>query len=105
MDITIYRDGLKLQGRLDKPLQEKCPVAILFHGFCGDIGHHPDHVYQKMTDALNENSIAVLRFDFNDHGLYGPNQPLMIEKVVNFLSNRRYRLNPQKSRDTPYPLC
>ena len=68
MDISIKRDGLTLCGRLDKSLEGKCPIAILFHGFGCDLGYQSEDAFQKITDALTQEGIAVIRFDFNGHG-------------------------------------
>lgn len=68
MDIAIKRDGLTLRGKLDKPVEGNCPIAIFFHGFAVDIGYTPDSPYKKIADALLKAGIAVIRFDFNGHG-------------------------------------
>ena len=44
---------------------EKCPVAILMHGFMGN----KNGMLEKMTaDKLAELGVASVRFDFNGHG-------------------------------------
>lgn len=68
MDVKIIRDGLYLYGRIDKANAEKTPVAILFHGFAGNLGYEKGCLYQKITDALTKIGISVVRFDFNGQG-------------------------------------
>ncbi|BBF43654.1 lysophospholipase L2 [Lachnospiraceae bacterium KM106-2] len=68
MYVSITRDKLTLRGKLEKQAEGSCPIAILFHGFTGDIGDEPDHVYQKISNQLNHVGIATIRFDFNGHG-------------------------------------
>ena len=69
MDINIKRDGLTLRGRLERPdTESKCPAAIIFHGFTGDLGYERDGLFQVLADLLTEKGIAVVRFDFNGHG-------------------------------------
>lgn len=68
MDVSIMRDGLRLYGKLEKPGEGKCPTAILFHGFTGDLGYERDSVFQLLSDRLTASGIAVARFDFNGHG-------------------------------------
>ena len=44
---------------------EKCPVAILMHGFMGN----KNGMLEKMTaDKLEQLGVATVRFDFNGHG-------------------------------------
>ena len=68
MDVRIMRDGLQLYGRLDKKNPGKTPIAILFHGFAGNLGYEKESLYQKIADSLNKAGIAVIRFDFNGQG-------------------------------------
>lgn len=67
--ITIQGSVGKLSAVLQTPDGlsdgEKCPVAILMHGFMGG----KDGMLEKLTaDKLAQNGIASIRFDFNGHG-------------------------------------
>ncbi|MDO5293897.1 MAG: alpha/beta fold hydrolase [bacterium] len=68
MEVTIHRDGIKLNGKLEKPATEKCPIVIMFHGFTGDMGDTKDSLFTLISNRLLEKKIAVARFDFNGHG-------------------------------------
>lgn len=68
MDISIQRDGITLNGKLERPDTEKCPIVILFHGFLMDLGYSDDCLYSEIAHRLVEQNIAVIRFDFNGHG-------------------------------------
>lgn len=68
-NITIQGSVGKLAAVLQTPdglsEGEKCPVAILMHGFMGG----KDGILEKLTaDKLAQNGIASIRFDFNGHG-------------------------------------
>ena len=68
-NITIQGSVGKLSAVLQTPdglsEGEKCPVAILMHGFMGG----KDGMLEKLTaDKLAQNGIASIRFDFNGHG-------------------------------------
>lgn len=68
MYITLTRDGIKLHGKLEKKQEDSTRIAIIYHGFAGDIGDTKDSVYQRISDELNNRGIATIRFDFNGHG-------------------------------------
>ena len=68
MNVEIQRDGLVLRGRLEKPEKEKCPIAILFHGFTGNLAPEQDSLFSRLSRRLNAAGIAAVRFDFNGHG-------------------------------------
>lgn len=68
MYISIKRDGLTLNGRLDAPAPDKFPVAILCHGFGGSIDDSEGSIFSQITQALVACGIGVIRFDFNGHG-------------------------------------
>lgn len=65
MDISIKRDGLTLRGDLRKPDLEKCPAAIIFHGF---MSSRDAELFVSIADKLVERGIAVIKFDFDGHG-------------------------------------
>ena len=69
-DSVFYVKGGK--GRLAVRLQlpslrpgEKCHIAVLCHGFMGDMDGQP---LQAVADSLLRKGIGVFRFDFNGHG-------------------------------------
>lgn len=70
-EISIFRDGLTLSGRLDRPGSFSCRVVLLLHGFAGDRGDRPGEIYQTITQTLLGEGLAVARFDFNGHGRSG----------------------------------
>jgi len=39
MDVEITRDGLKLQGKVERAAGDKTAALIIFHGFGGDLGY------------------------------------------------------------------
>lgn len=68
MEISLKRDGLTLRGDLLRPEKQRCPVAIIFHGFMSNRGKEDDHMFSKIASALLKRDIAVVKFDFNGHG-------------------------------------
>ena len=65
MEITIERDGLKLYGLLEgTTTMENDRVAILMHGFKGDLGYDENKILPVVTHALNQAGLPTLRFDF-----------------------------------------
>ena len=65
MEITIERDGLKLYGLLEwTTTLENDRVAILMHGFKGDLGYDENKILPVVTHALNQAGLPTLRFDF-----------------------------------------
>ncbi|HJE27068.1 alpha/beta hydrolase [Limosilactobacillus pontis] len=65
MEITIERDGLKLYGLLEGTTTlENDRVAILMHGFKGDLGYDENKILPVVTHALNQAGLPTLRFDF-----------------------------------------
>lgn len=63
--ITVQRDGLTLVGDYTKPQTETYDLAILFHGFKAD---RNSPTILAISDALNENGVATMRFDFDGCG-------------------------------------
>ena len=69
MQISIKRDGLTLRGDLIKPDLDKCPVAIIFHGFMSNRGNGVDHgMFDKLAEEFVKRGIAAVKFDFDGHG-------------------------------------
>lgn len=65
MDISIKRDGLTLRGDIRKPDTEKCPIAVIFHGF---MSSRDADMFCCIADELVKNGIAAVKFDFDGHG-------------------------------------
>ncbi len=65
MDICIKRDGLTLRGDIIKPDTEKCPIAVIFHGF---MSSRDADMFCCIADELVKNGIAAVKFDFDGHG-------------------------------------
>ena len=68
MDITLKRDGLKLYGRYERATATNQGVAILMHGFTGNLGYSKTSLLYELSHQLNAHQIATVRFDFNGHG-------------------------------------
>ncbi len=65
MEITIERDGLRLHGLLEgTDTLENDTVAILMHGFKGDLGYDETKILPTLARVLNQAGLATLRFDF-----------------------------------------
>ena len=46
MDVEITRDGLKLQGKVERAAGDKTAALIIFHGFGGDLGYEEGNLYR-----------------------------------------------------------
>lgn len=69
MEVTIQRDGLKLHGLLEGTTTlENDSVAILMHGFKGDLGYGENKILPVVAHALNKAGLPTLRFDFDGCG-------------------------------------
>jgi len=68
MEVAVKRAGLTLRGILEKSKDANGRLAILFHGFGGDIDDRPGSIFQTISDKLLQKGISILRFDFNGHG-------------------------------------
>lgn len=69
MEITIERDGLRLHGLLEgTDTLENDTVAILMHGFKGNLGYDETRILPVLAHALNQAGLATLRFDFDGCG-------------------------------------
>lgn len=65
MEVTVERDGLKLYGLLEGTDKlENDSVAILMHGFKGDLGYDDSKILAALAHALNQAGLPTLRFDF-----------------------------------------
>lgn len=63
----IMDDGLRLNARLDLPsgAGERCPLAVVIHGFTG---HMEEEHILAVSKAFNETGFATLRVDMYGHG-------------------------------------
>lgn len=69
MEVFIQRDGLKLHGLLEGTDQvQNSSVAILMHGFKGDLGYDNSKILYALSHYLNDQGIPTLRFDFDGSG-------------------------------------
>ncbi|KRL27804.1 alpha beta fold family hydrolase-like protein [Limosilactobacillus frumenti DSM 13145] len=69
MEVFIQRDGLKLHGLLEGTDQvQNSSVAILMHGFKGDLGYDNSQILYALSHYLNDHGIPTLRFDFDGSG-------------------------------------
>lgn len=60
-DIEIQVNDYKMVGYLENKESEK--LIIMLHGFTGNM-QGPDNIYDKLSEKLQENGYAVLRFNF-----------------------------------------
>lgn len=68
--ISFMNEGQKLIGVLHRPAavnQNKIPAVVLFHGFTGT-KVEPHRIFVKTAEALAQEGIAALRFDFRGSG-------------------------------------
>ena len=65
--LSLQGDHGRLVAELQTPdvLPQRCPVVILCHGFTSQ---RNDGLMRGIAEALEEQGIASLRFDFNGHG-------------------------------------
>lgn len=63
--ITLERDGLQLVGTREEPFGEIYDMAIIFHGFTAN---RNTSLLKEITNSLQDENIASVRFDFNGHG-------------------------------------
>ncbi len=68
VNVEIRRDGLTLRGIEERAGKGDCPMAIMFHGFNGDIGYGPEDLLAKISESLTAAGISTIRFDFDGHG-------------------------------------
>ena len=61
----LMDDGIRLNVKLDRPAEGKCPLAIVIHGFTG---HMEERHITAVARALNEAGCAALRVDMYGHG-------------------------------------
>lgn len=67
MEVVIKRDGITLRGVMEVPCDTD-KIAIIFHGFAGNIGYNDNDNFVKISKALYKSNVASVRFDFNGHG-------------------------------------
>lgn len=69
MEITIKRDGLNLHGLLEGTDKiENDAIAILMHGFKGDLGYDDSKILYALSHYLNDQGLPTIRFDFDGCG-------------------------------------
>lgn len=69
MDLKIQRDGLNLHAVLEGTTSlQNDSIAILMHGFKGDMGYDERKIIPTVAHALNEAGLPTLRFDFDGCG-------------------------------------
>ena len=65
-EFFITEDGIRYHARLDRPEGvEKCPLAIVFHGFTG---HMEERHIVAVSEAIRSLGIAALRVEMYGHG-------------------------------------
>lgn len=68
-EFFIPCDGIDLHAKLDRPEgAEKCPLAIVIHGFTGNMEER--HIV-AVSKAMNEIGVATLRVEMYGHGQSG----------------------------------
>lgn len=69
MEITIKRDGLNLHGLLEgTDTIENDTIAILMHGFKGNLGYDDSKILYALSHYLNDQGLPTIRFDFDGCG-------------------------------------
>ncbi len=68
MDVEITRDGLKLQGKVERAVGEKTAALIIFHGFGGDLGYEEGNLYELISQKARACGVTAVRFDFSGCG-------------------------------------
>lgn len=69
MEVEIKRDNLTLHGLLEgTSTVQNDTVAILMHGFKGDLGYDNSKILYALSHALNDQGLATIRFDFSGSG-------------------------------------
>lgn len=69
METTIKRDGLNLHGLLEGTEKiENDTIAILMHGFKGDLGYDDSKILYALSHYLNDQGLPTIRFDFDGCG-------------------------------------
>ena len=65
-EFNILDDGVRLHAKLDMPDgREKCPLAIVLHGFTG---HMEERHILAVSGAMNALGVATLRVELYGHG-------------------------------------
>ena len=65
-EFFITEDGIRYHAKLDRPEGvEKCPLAIVFHGFTG---HMEERHIVAVSEAIRSLGIAALRVEMYGHG-------------------------------------
>ena len=61
----ILDDNIRLNAKLERPTQGKCPLVIVIHGFTG---HMEEPHILAVSEAIREAGCATLRVDMYGHG-------------------------------------
>ena len=68
VEMIIMDDGIRLSAVLERPDIERCPLAIVLHGFTSS----KDRPHTLAAcQAMREAGLATLRFDLYGHGESG----------------------------------
>ena len=79
--VRINTSKGSISAIINKPKDlEKCPLVILMHGFMANKKLNP---LKSISQALESNGIASIRFDFNGHGnSYGKFCNMTVENEI-----------------------
>lgn len=61
----IMDDNIRLNAKLERPVEGRCPLAIVIHGFTG---HMEERHILAVCEAMHEIGFATLRVDMYGHG-------------------------------------
>ena len=62
MDVEITRDGLKLQGKVERAAGDKTAALIIFHGFGGDLGYEEGNLYELISQKARACGVTAVRY-------------------------------------------
>lgn len=97
MEVNLVSNGNKLFGLLEGTQSLKNDtIAILMHGFRGDLGYTDAKILFRVSNALNKLGIPTIRFDFGGCGRSEGNFSEMTVfseiqdgiNIINFVKNR-----------------
>lgn len=98
----ILDDNIRLNAKLEKPVEGKCPLAIVIHGFTG---HMEEEHILAVCEAMRALGIATLRVDMYGHG--GSDGQFRDHTLYKWLSNALTVIDYARSLDfvTDLYLC